>query len=149
MYVYSGTSLLWTPLGQVKECRDYRGVLISEVHVVLNTNATFGTRESVLIIKVSLFQSVLIREVPLTLTSSCNLSLFFNSSESSPPLHISSIINTFWNLKILKMKAERNERERGSNRKKERDRERGNKKEKRGRERKRVTVPKKERRNWG
>ncbi len=41
--VYSGTSLLWTPLGQVK----LRSVLI------------------IVFIEVSLFQSVLIREVPL------------------------------------------------------------------------------------
>ncbi len=33
--------------------------------VVLHTKATFGIPESVLIIEVSLFQSVLIREVPL------------------------------------------------------------------------------------
>ncbi len=46
------------------KCPDWRGVLISEV--VLYTEATFGTpAESVLIIELSLFQSVLIREVPL------------------------------------------------------------------------------------
>ncbi len=44
----------------------YRGVLISEI--VLYTKATFGTTESVLIIEVSLFQSVHIREVPIQYT---------------------------------------------------------------------------------
>ncbi len=41
------------------QCPDYRGVLISDV--VMYIQATFGTPESVLIIEVSLFQSVLIR----------------------------------------------------------------------------------------
>ena len=56
-YIYSGHH--WDR----SKCPDYRGVLISEV--VLNTKATFGTPVSVLIIEVSLFWSVLIREVPL------------------------------------------------------------------------------------
>ena len=47
-----------TPLGDRAKCPGNRGVLISEV--VLYSEATFGTPESVLIIEVSLFQSVLI-----------------------------------------------------------------------------------------
>ncbi len=56
--VYRGTSLLWTA-----KCPDYRGVLISVVD--LYTEVPFGTPENVLIIAVSLFRSVRIREVPL------------------------------------------------------------------------------------
>ena len=48
IYIYSGTSLIWTTLGQIKE----RGVLISEV--VKYTNVAFGTGESVLFMEVSL-----------------------------------------------------------------------------------------------
>ena len=44
------------------KCPDYRGVLISEVG--LYRNVVVGTLESVLIIEVSLFQSVLISECP-------------------------------------------------------------------------------------
>ena len=65
MYLnYSGTTLLWTPLEQIKlswlkRCPHFRGSLY--------TKANFRTPESVLIIEVSLFQSVLIREIPLYL----------------------------------------------------------------------------------
>ena len=58
--MYSGTSLLWAPLGLLKLPQS---VLILEVG--LYRNVVVGTLESVLIIDVSLFQGVLIREVPL------------------------------------------------------------------------------------
>ena len=57
--IYSRTSLIQTPLGQIKE----RGVLNSEV--IKYTNVTFGTDESVLFREVSLIQECPYREVPL------------------------------------------------------------------------------------
>ena len=57
-FVYSRH--LWTK----KNCPDYRGVLISEVHLY-TLYIAMGPQLTVLIIEVSLFQSVLIIEVSL------------------------------------------------------------------------------------
>ena len=53
------TSLLWTPLGLFKvwRCPHFRSSLYG--------NTVGGTLDSVLIIEVSIFKNVLIREVPL------------------------------------------------------------------------------------
>ena len=50
--VYSGH------LGTPKNCPDYRGVLISQVHYFIHIYIAMGPQLTVLIIKVSLFQSV-------------------------------------------------------------------------------------------
>ena len=45
--MYSGTSLLQSPFGQA----NYRGVIISEVTLYTKATCTFGTPESVLMMK--------------------------------------------------------------------------------------------------
>ena len=60
---YSGTALIWTPLGQAES------VLISGV--IMYRNMTFGAVKAVLFIEVSSLWGVLIRGVPLYSVQAC------------------------------------------------------------------------------
>ena len=76
---YSGTSLIWTPLGQKRvsllvRCPDFRGCNVPNKA----PNRVFGTVKCVLFIKVSSFQGVLIREVPFYM---CVYNFIYTSSK--------------------------------------------------------------------